>query len=198
MTRAVTHPTINDQLGTVDHLDTVLAEIHGVTTNIDRDEIRSLARALIAADRVFVTGEGRSGFMAKAFAMRLMHLGLPVFVIGETTTPAVRGSDTLVAVSGSGTTGGTVRVAEQASALGASVWAVTTDPRSPLGRTATGRLVIPAATKYRRADEAPTIQPLSSLFDQATHIALDVVCLLISGANGVDNARAASAHANTE
>src|SRR6478672_7414560 len=195
MTRAVAHP--NDQLETTDQLDTVLAEIRGVTTNIDRDEIRSLAKSLLAADRVFVTGEGRSGFMARAFAMRLMHLGLPVFVIGETTTPAVRGTDTLVAISGSGTTGGTVRVAQQATALGATLWAVTTDPTSPLGSTATMQLVIPAATKYRRSDEAPTIQPLSSLFDQATHIALDVVCLIIAGARGVDNGLAATAHANT-
>ena len=110
----------------------------------------------------------------------------------------VNGTDTVVAVSGSGTTGGTVRVAEQASALGAAIWAVTTDPASPLGSTASGLLLIPAATKYRRADEAPTIQPLSSLFDQATHIALDVVCLQIAGARGVDNALAARAHANTE
>ena len=182
-----------------DQFDSVLAEISCVAAGIDRHQIRDLADALIAARRIFVTGEGRSGFMAKgAFAMRLMHLGLPVDVIGETTTPAVRGTDTVVAVSGSGTTGGTVRVAEQAAALGATIWAVTTDPTSPLGLAATGQLVIPAATKYRRADEAPTIQPLSSLFDQATHIALDVVCLQIAGARGVDNALAARAHANTE
>ena len=181
-----------------DQLNTVLAEIRGVATGIDRAQLRDLAHALIGAKRIFVTGEGRSGFMAKAFAMRLMHLGLPVSVIGETTTPALRGTDTVVAVSGSGTTGGTVRVAEQAAALGATIWAVTTDPTSPLGLAATGQLVIPAATKYRRADEAPTIQPLSSLFDQATHIALDVVCLQIAGARGVDNALAARAHANTE
>lgn len=181
-----------------DPLDIVISEIAGVAAKIDRKQLGALAARLITADRVFVTGEGRSGFMAKAFAMRLMHLGLPVFVIGETTTPAVKGSDTLVAVSGSGTTGGTVRVAEQATALGASVWAITTDPASPLGATAAEHLVIPAATKYRRAEEAPTIQPLSSLFDQATHIALDVVCLNIAGARGVDNTRAAKAHANTE
>lgn len=53
---------------------------------IDRGQIRDLADALIRANRI-VTGEGRPGFMAKAFAMRLMHLGLPVSVIGETTTP---------------------------------------------------------------------------------------------------------------
>jgi 6-phospho-3-hexuloisomerase len=121
-----------------------------------------------------------------------------VFVIGETTTPAVRGGDTVVAVSGSGSTGGTLRVADQATDLGAIVWAVTTDPASALGLAAAAHLVIPAATKYRRPDEAPTIQPLSSLFDQATHIALDVVCLIVATSRGVDNARAGAAHANTE
>lgn len=181
-----------------DNLNTVLTEIRGVAMNIDRPQLDGLATSLIAAGRIFVTGEGRSGFMAKAFAMRLMHLGLPVFVIGETITPSLKDTDTVVAVSGSGTTGGTVRVAEQATRLGATLWAVTTDPASPLGSIATECLVIPAATKYRRADETPTIQPLSSLFDQATHISLDVVCLIIADARGVDNARAARAHANTE
>lgn len=181
-----------------DKMDTVLTEIRGVAEHIDRPQLKALAVSLTAADRIFVSGEGRSGFMAKAFAMRLMHLGLPVFVIGETTTPSVSGTDTVVAISGSGTTAGTVRVAEQATHLGATLWAVTTDPASPLGSTATEHLIIPAATKYRRAGEAPTIQPLSSLFDQATHIALDVVCLIIADTRGVDNARAARAHANTE
>lgn len=183
----------------IDALDTVLDEIRGVLSSIDRDQVASLANALQHADRVFVTGEGRSGFMAKAFAMRLMHLGLQVHVVGETTTPAVTAADTLVAVSGSGTTGGTVRVAQQAAATGARVHAVTTDPSSPLGLlAAAGVLVIPAATKYRKADEAPTIQPLSSLFDQATHVALDVVCLMVATTRGVDNSRAAATHANTE
>ena len=181
-----------------DQMDTVLTEIRGVASRIEREQLDALAKSLIGADRIFITGEGRSGFMAKAFAMRLMHLGLPAFVVGETTTPAIKGTDTVVAVSGSGTTGGTVRVAAQAAALGATLWAITTDVTSPLGTTATGLLVIPAATKYRRVDEAPTIQPLSSLFDQATHVALDVVCLIVAGARGVDNARAARAHANTE
>ena len=39
-------------------------------------------------------------------------------------------------MSGSGTTGGTVRVAEQAVKVGATVHAVTTDPDSPLARHA--------------------------------------------------------------
>ena len=153
-----------------------------VLARVSRDEVGALADRLNAAPRVFVTGEGRSGFMAKAFAMRLMHLGLPVLVIGETTTPSVASGDVVVGVSGSGTTGGTVRVAEQAVKVGATVHAVTTDPDSPLARHAEVVLTVPAATKYRRPARPATIQPLSSLFDQATHVALDVVCLELARA----------------
>ncbi|MFE7331751.1 SIS domain-containing protein [Streptomyces sp. NPDC057565] len=122
---------------TTDALKTrILAEIKGVLPALDDISLDSLAKVLLDAERIFVTGEGRSGFMAKAFAMRLMHLGLPVHVVGETTTPAVGACATVVAVSGSGTTAGTVRVAEQAAGAGARVHAVTTAPGSPLGKPA--------------------------------------------------------------
>jgi 6-phospho-3-hexuloisomerase len=119
-----------------------------------------------------MAGEGRSGLMAKAFPTRLMYLGSTVFVVGETITPAVEPGDTLVAVSGSGATAGTVRFAERAGDTGARVLAVTTAPDSPLARAAETVLEVPAATKHRRAREASTSQPLSSLFDQAVHLVL--------------------------
>lgn len=179
-------------------LDTILDEVTTVVPKVDTAQLDAFAAQLAGAGRVFVTGEGRSGFMARAFAMRLMHLGLHVYVIGETTTPAVGSGDTVVAVSGSGTTAGTVRVAEQSRTVGAQVLAVTTEPGSALGRLAVTVLVIPAATKYRRPGESATVQPLSSLFDQVTHLALDAVCLELAGRRGVDNAAAKAAHANTE
>jgi 6-phospho-3-hexuloisomerase len=184
--------------GDADLLDIVLTEMAAVIAGISRPDVRRLADVLADAQRIFVAGEGRSGFMSRAFAMRLMHLGLPVHVVGETTTPAVRPGDVLVAVSGSGTTAGTVRVAQAAVTAGASVHVVTTDAVSPLATLATTVLVLPAATKYRRAGEAPTVQPLSSLFDQVTHVCLDVVCLLLADRRGVDNEAAAATHANTE
>lgn len=181
-----------------DLVDVVLGEIGGVLSHVQGDQLERLADVLGRAPRIFVAGEGRSGFMAKAFAMRLMHLGLPVHVVGETTTPPIAAGDLLVAVSGSGTTAGTVRVAEQAVAVGAGVHAVTADADAPLARLATHVLLLPAATKHRRAGEAPTVQPLSSLFDQVTHVSLDVVCLMLARRRNVDNATAAAAHANTE
>jgi 6-phospho-3-hexuloisomerase len=181
-----------------DDLTTVLSEITGVADKVDRDHIGALVDRLVRAPRVFVAGEGRSGLMGKAFAMRLMHLGLTVYAMGETITPAVGDGDLVVVISGSGTTGGAVRTAESARGAGAGVHAVTTDPASPLGEIADAALVLPAATKYRKADEAPTIQPLSSLFDQMTHIALDVVCLGVARRREVDNDTARRSHSNTE
>jgi 6-phospho-3-hexuloisomerase len=57
---------------------------------------------ILHAKRIYVTGAGRSGFIAKAFGMRLMHLEFESYVVGETITPALSGGDTLVAFSGSG------------------------------------------------------------------------------------------------
>ncbi|MGI5466985.1 hypothetical protein [Streptomyces sp. CA-132043] len=75
---------------------------------------------------------------------------------------------------------------------------MTTAPDSPLGSLAATVLLLPAATKYRRAGEAASVQPLSSLFDQAAHVTLDVVALRLANLLEVDNDRARAAHANTE
>jgi 6-phospho-3-hexuloisomerase len=177
---------------------TIVDEIHSVLTTFDYRSLDELADRLNRGAHVLVAGEGRSGFMAKAFAMRLMHLGLHVHVIGETTTPAVRAGDLLIAVSGSGTTASTVRTAEQAHAIGADVVAVTTDPESALADRADTVVHVPAATKYRKPGEAATIQPLSSLFDQVCHVMFDAVCLRLAQLRDVDNVTARAAHANTE
>lgn len=195
---ATTLPDAPDAAATGVLLPTILGEIQAVVSRLDQAGLDGLADRLQAARQVLVTGEGRSGFMAKALAMRLMHLGLRVHVVGETTTPAVTAQDTLVAVSGSGTTAQTVRIAEQARSLGAEVLAVTTDPGSALASAASTVVQIPAATKYRKPGEAETIQPLSSLFDQVCHLAFDAVCLRLALVRKVDNAAARSAHANTE
>ncbi|GAB3278809.1 6-phospho-3-hexuloisomerase [Parasphingorhabdus pacifica] len=181
-----------------DLLETIQNEIGGVLANTDPEPVESAARDIDAAERVFVAGAGRSGFMASAFAMRLVHLGSRVHVVGETTAPTMSSDDVLVAVSGSGSTPGTVRAVEEAGRVGSRVLAVTTDPESKLGALADTVVSIPAATKHRRAGEAASIQPLSSLFDQCTHLIFDAVCLRIAQQREIDNAAAKGAHVTTE
>lgn len=83
---------------------TILHEIDTVLRQVREEQLQELAVKLQKAKRLFVVGEGRSGFMAKSFAMRLMHLGANTYVVGETITPAIAEGDLLVAVSGSGLT----------------------------------------------------------------------------------------------
>jgi 6-phospho-3-hexuloisomerase len=177
---------------------TIIGELQAVLAHVDQSAIEHVTRAVDRAPRVFVIGEGRSGFMARAFAMRLMHLGVTAYFVGDTCTPSLDDGDLLVAISGSGTTAATLRAAEAAQHTGARVLAVTSAADSALARLGNVGLIVPAATKHRRPNEPSTAQPLSSLFDQCVHVTLDAVCLLLAGRRRVDNDTAVRAHANTE
>ncbi|MFJ5759219.1 6-phospho-3-hexuloisomerase [Neobacillus sp. NPDC093182] len=179
-------------------IPTIIKEIETVLSQLEENKLEEIAGQLQKAKRIFVIGEGRSGLMAKSFAMRLMHLGAAVFVVGETITPSIEKGDLLVAISGSGTTKNVVWTAEKTHSLGCSVIAITTSPESPLAAAATAILHVPAATKYRRENEMKTIQPLGSLFDQCAHIIFDTLCLQYSSLNKVDHNAAFERHSNLE
>lgn len=158
-------------------IETVAEEISTVLSNINEEEALELSSHLKAANRVFVYGEGRSGLMGKAFAMRLMHGGFPVFVIGETITPSIEADDLLIAISGSGSTGAILQFASKAKEAGAKVFLVTTNKDSKIAEICNGVLIVPAATKYRRDNEPSTIQPLGNQFDQSVHLVLDAIII---------------------
>jgi 6-phospho-3-hexuloisomerase len=191
-------PAHKAQPDSTEPLATIMRELESVVPRIDRNSLGDITRTVDRAPRVFVAGEGRSGFMAQAFAMRLVHLGLTAYFVGDTCTPSVTGGDVMVAVSGSGTTASILRAAEAGQRVGARVVAVTSAADSALAQLSGECLIVPAATKHRREGEPMTAQPLSSLFDQCVHIALDAICLLIASQRGIDNDTAVRAHANTE
>lgn len=143
----------------------ILDEISDAFQRVDPAEVAALVTELRLADRIFVTGAGRSGLVLKMAAMRLMHLGLTVHVVGETTAPAIRAGDLLLAASGSGTTAGVVKAAETAVAQGARVAAYTTSKGSPLAAAAAAVVLIPAAQKTDHGS-AVSQQYSGSLFEQ--------------------------------
>ena len=95
--------------------------------------------------RRFIVGSGRTGFMMKNFAMRLMHLDIgEVYVVGETITPAVEGkNDLIIAGSGSGSTMEVVNPAKVAKEIGATVLCLTSNKESPLAQTSDSIIYIP-------------------------------------------------------
>jgi 6-phospho-3-hexuloisomerase len=130
------------------------------------DALSATIEAFDAARRIFVLGAGRSGLALRMTAMRLMHLGLPVHVVGDTTTPAIAAGDLLLTASGSGTTGAIVRAATTARSVGARIATLTTATSSPLAELTDTMIVVPAADKLDRSGDA-SVQYAGSLFEQA-------------------------------
>lgn len=149
-------------------------ELSAVLSRVSESQLTALAEHLSGARRVFVHGAGRSGLALRMTAMRLMHLGLSVHVVGEVTTPAIGSGDLLLVASGSGTTESIVRAATTADSTGADVAVLTTAESSPLAALASVVVVVPAAAKLDRSGTA-SAQYAGSLFEQAVALIGDAV-----------------------
>lgn len=178
----------------MDVLGTIMSEIEDVIDKVNEEEVQAVINVMDKNRRIFVCGEGRSGLSAKGFAMRLMHLGYTVYVVGETITPAVNENDIFIAVSGSGKSMNVINDAKKASDKGCVVIAVTSKPESPLAALAGYVLTIPGTVKGDTKEARGSVQLLSSLFDQSLHITLDALCLLISYRDNTSNEAATNAH----
>jgi 6-phospho-3-hexuloisomerase len=53
----------------------ILHENECILKQLDETVIAELLERLMISPHIFVTGKGRSGLIARCFAMRLMHLG---------------------------------------------------------------------------------------------------------------------------
>lgn len=189
------------EVGLGHSLGIVRAEVTAVLDAVIRADPFALGRVsdLVAgAPRIFLLGAGRSGLALRMTAMRLMHLGLVVYVVGDTTTPAIARDDVLLAASGSGTTVGIVRAAQTAHDVGAHVAAITTDAASPLALLAgTATIVVPAAGKLDRSGSA-SAQYAGSLFEQAVVLIGDGLFHALWARSGQDADGLWRRHSNLE
>lgn len=175
-------------------LQEIINEITQVMDNVEYNQIEKAMEYIQKDCSVFISGEGRSGFMAKGFAMRLMHLGYSVYVIGETITPALKRGDVLILVSGSGESSSVVSNGNKGLERGCKLIAVTSKEQSSIGNIAHHILLVPGTIKGELTKERSSIQLLSSLFDQSLHIVLDAICYLLSVRDQVTNEKATSKH----
>nr|WP_321351391.1 SIS domain-containing protein [uncultured Methanoregula sp.] len=121
---------------------------------LDRSETRAFFREILAAKRIYIAGAGRSGIISRAFALRLLHLGFDVYVVGETITPALRPGDTLVVFSGSGETHTMATFCTTVRDLGGRICLVTASPDSAMGRMADCVVNLGDLTGYYRKETA--------------------------------------------
>lgn len=152
-----------------------------VINQIDKKQKDRMIEKILESDSIFIVGSGRSELIGKAFAMRLMHLGFNVYVVGDVTTPAIKDSDCLIAISGSGETKVVTIAAHTAKEIGASVVGLTTNPHSTLGKYL--NVTVNIRSKSKEPWEHPTshilkgnyddLAPMGTLFEDSTHLFLD-------------------------
>ncbi|PLT35077.1 6-phospho-3-hexuloisomerase [Bacillus sp. V5-8f] len=183
---------------TTEYLAMILKELERSADMISDEEAEKLVNAILESKKIFVAGAGRSGFMGKSFAMRMMHMGLDAYVIGETVTANFEESDILIIGSGSGETKSLVSMAEKAKSIGGTVVAATIFPESTIGRLANFTIKMPGSPKDQSEADYQTIQPMGSLFEQTLLLFYDAVILRFMEKKGLDSNTMYGKHANLE
>ncbi len=167
-----------------DAIEEIIDNVKTASDELDKKRVKEMLQLLKSCDNVFLLGLGRSGLVARAFAMRLMHLGIGVYVVGETITPAISDKDCLLAISGSGETSYIISTAQTANKRGATIIAVTSYMDSTLGKMSDlavhikGRTKIDSEKNYIRRQingKHQSLSPLGTLFEVTTLIFLDGV-----------------------
>jgi len=164
----------------------IITGIKSSIQELNMKEVERLIELLLTAKdkKIFIVGMGRSGFVARAFALRLMNLGFNVYFLGETITPAAEKGDLLIAISGTGATKMVLTAGAAAKDIGATVIAITSFPESPLGQMADLTVTIKGRTKAgwpREEDylarqiigEKEPLTPLGSIFENNCMVFLD-------------------------
>lgn len=177
----------------------VINELSHTLSSIDSEAAEKFVDLVLDAEEVFCAGAGRSGFQVKGFAMRLMHMGINSYVVGETCTPNIKDNGLLVICSGSGETKSLVNHATKAKEMGAKIALITINPESSIAKMADVVIEISAPSpKSAKAGEIKSIQPMGSLFEQSEGIFMDISIMMLMERQGLDSDTMFGRHANME
>lgn len=158
-------------------IDNILKEISIVLSSVNDSEIQNFIESLIKAKKIVVCGAGRVGMATRGFGMRLGHLGLKAYTLGDSTVPSIGKDDVFLVSSGSGETQTIYDLAVIAKNNKATILLVTGNPDSRIGKIADKVVVIKAPSKTKPIDNFTSIQPMTTLNEQCLGIFYDAVVL---------------------
>jgi 6-phospho-3-hexuloisomerase len=192
-----------------DMMRLMASKVRAIANGIPDGEVEGFLKEILGARRVYVMGAGRSGLVARAFAMRLMHLGLTSYVVGETVTPALSPEDLLVVFSGSGETKTVADIAESVKEIGGRLCLITGKRDSRMGRIADCCVVIDSQLEAAVDESAEfeirqmmgrhkSFAPLGTLFETASVIFADAVISRLMEIRGINIEALKGRHVNIE
>ena len=144
--------------------------------------------------RIFIAGAGRSGLVSRFFAMRLMHAGYSVFIVGEIVTPSIRSGDLFLVLSGSGETETMLAFTKSAKKQGAKIALICTKSSSTIGDLADVTFQIGTPELYGKV----VGMPMGTVFELSTLLLLEATISHVIHEKGIPEEEMRTRHANLE
>ncbi|MFC1738227.1 SIS domain-containing protein, partial [Planctomycetota bacterium] len=164
--------------------------------DINEEEVEKLLDAIAEANCIQVFGIGRMKCAARAFVMRLMHMGFDAHIVFDTTTPNIGPGDLLIVNCACTTIGYTVMgLAKQ---RGAKIVAITANPKSKAADLCDFTVNLRGQVHGGRDYEIPSIQPMAALFEQAIFVLEDIIIQLLMKKLNITAEQMAKRHTNLD
>jgi 6-phospho 3-hexuloisomerase len=176
------------------HQQLIIDKISGILAATDESCDAKLIALVDSARRIFVAGAGRSGLISKFFAMRLMHGGYEVFVVGEIVTPSIGEGDLFLVISGSGETETMLAFTKAAKKQGAKIALISTKASSTIGDLADTIFQIGSPDLYGKV----VGMPMGTVFELSTLLLLEATISHVIHEKGIPEEEMRTRHANLE
>ncbi|MBM4207387.1 MAG: 6-phospho-3-hexuloisomerase [Gammaproteobacteria bacterium] len=176
------------------HQKLIIDKISSILDATDRSHDGKLTELLDGARRIFVSGAGRSKLVGNFFAMRLVHAGYDVSVVGEIVTPSIKNGDLLIIISGSGETEQLIAFTKSAKKVGAKIILISAKSSSTIGDMADAVFAIGTAEQYGKV----VGMPMGTVFELSTLVFLEAVISHIIHEKGIPEEIMRERHANLE
>jgi 6-phospho-3-hexuloisomerase len=178
------------------HQELILNKISSVLQATDDSLVDKIVETVDKANRIFITGAGRSGLVSRFFAMRLMHSGYKVYMVGEIVTPSIQNGDLFIVISGSGGTETLLPLVRKAKSVGAKVAIISMKSQSPMAEMAD--LVCPIGSGDENSFGIVKGMPMGTVFELSTLIFLEAIVSKIVHDKGLTEEGMRAIHANLE
>jgi 6-phospho-3-hexuloisomerase len=176
------------------HQQLIVDKISSILEATDNAYDVKLTQMLDGARRIFVAGAGRSKLVGNFFAMRLVHGGYDVSVVGEIVTPSIKKGDLLIIISGSGETEQLIAFTKRAREIGADIVLISAKSESTIGDMASAVFQIGRAEQYGKV----VGMPMGTVFELSTLLFLEATVSHIIHDKGIPEEIMRERHANLE
>lgn len=157
-----------------------------------------LNNSLITSNNIICYGVGREGLMMKSLTMRLMHLGLNSYFVGDMNVPPLQQGDLLLVSQGPGFFSTVDALVSIANNQKCKIIVFTSRPDRLKERDYHQVIHIPAQTMADDQKSSSGVLPMGSLYEAALFLFFEIVIISLRELLGESAESMRARHTNLE